>query len=118
MGENFEVGFYEFIRNELGGLETRIDRRFSEMDKRFGEMEARTEKHFSEMEARTDLRLAEMDKRSDLRFTEMEARSDLRFSEIDKRFDKLEEESTLAQTYRHWQRYYDRAGSDCCYIWV
>ncbi|MHC6204585.1 hypothetical protein ACYULU_15500 [Breznakiellaceae bacterium SP9] len=85
MGENFEVGFYEFIRNELGGLETRIDRRFSEM-------EARTDLRLAEMDKRSDLRLAEMEARTDLRFAEMDKRSDLRFAEMDKRFDKLEEE--------------------------
>ena len=88
MPENFEVGFYEFIRNELGGLETRIDRRFSEIDRRFSEMDRR----FNEMEARTDLRLTEMEARTDLRLTEMDKRSDLRFAEMEKRFDKLEEE--------------------------
>jgi hypothetical protein len=49
MLEKFEIGFYEFIRgelglirNELGNLETRIDRRFAEF-------EARTDKRFDEI---------------------------------------------------------------------
>ncbi|GHV27415.1 hypothetical protein AGMMS4952_09050 [Spirochaetia bacterium] len=74
MPEKFEVGFYEFIRSELGGLESRIEKRFSDF-------EARTEKRFEESEARTDRR-----------FTEFETRTEKRFDQIDTRFNKLEEE--------------------------
>jgi guanylate kinase len=52
MGEKFEIGFYEFIRSELGGLESRIAKQFSEF-------ETRTDRRFLEMEARTDKRLDE-----------------------------------------------------------
>ena len=74
MPEKLEVGFYEFIRSELGTLEGRIGGLLSALevrtDRRFSEMEARTEKHFSEMEARTEKR----------------------FDQVDVRFNKLEEE--------------------------
>jgi hypothetical protein len=40
MPEKFEVGFYEFIRSELGGLETRLEKR---MDERFSWMK---EQHY------------------------------------------------------------------------
>jgi preprotein translocase subunit SecE len=53
-GAKFEVGFYEFIRSELSGLETRID-------KRFAEQELRTDKRFAEMELRTNERFSKMD---------------------------------------------------------
>ena len=67
MPEKIEIDLYQFIRSELGGLESRIEKRLSES-------EARTEKRFEESEARADRR-----------FTEFETRTD-------KRFDKLEEE--------------------------
>jgi hypothetical protein len=51
MNETFEIGFYEFIRSELGNLESRIE-------KRFFEFEARTERRFQEFESRTDKRFA------------------------------------------------------------
>ena len=66
MPEKFEIGFYEFIRSELGNLEMRIGKQFTEVDRRFTEI---------------DRRFTEIDRR----FIEMEARTD-------KRFDKLEEE--------------------------
>ena len=85
MPEKLEVGFYEFIRSELGTLEGRIGGLLSALevrtDRRFSEMEARTEKHFSEMEARTQKH-----------FFEMEARTEKRFDQEDVRFNKLEEE--------------------------
>ena len=56
MPEKLEVGFYEFIRSELGTLEGRIGGLFSALevrtDRRFSEMEARTEKRFDRVDAR------------------------------------------------------------------
>ncbi|GHV80500.1 hypothetical protein AGMMS49944_22910 [Spirochaetia bacterium] len=53
MPENFEVGFYEFIHNELSSLESRIDRRFAEFetrtDRRFDEQKAQMNEQFKEL---------------------------------------------------------------------
>ncbi|GHV27409.1 hypothetical protein AGMMS4952_09030 [Spirochaetia bacterium] len=49
MPEKIEIDLYQFIRSELGGLESRIEKRMSES-------EARTDRRFTEFETRTDKR--------------------------------------------------------------
>jgi acyl-coenzyme A thioesterase PaaI-like protein len=74
MNETFEVGFYEFIRNEMGGLRSELAGLESRMERRFSESEARTDKRFDKFE------------------TEVGARFNKLETEVGVRFNKLEEE--------------------------
>ena len=60
-------------------VEAHMDRRFTEVDKRF-----------TTMETSVDQRFAAMEIKADQRFTAMEIKMDERFTEVDKRFDGLE----------------------------
>jgi predicted nuclease with TOPRIM domain len=50
MNETFEIGFYEFIRNEMGGLRSELGALESRMERRFSESEARTDRRFDKLE--------------------------------------------------------------------
>ncbi|GHV74895.1 hypothetical protein AGMMS49940_21970 [Spirochaetia bacterium] len=54
MPEKIEIDLYQFIRSELGGLESRLEKRLSES-------EARTDRRFTEFEARTDKRFDKLE---------------------------------------------------------
>ncbi|GHV27411.1 hypothetical protein AGMMS4952_09040 [Spirochaetia bacterium] len=75
MPEKIEIDLYQFIRSELGGLESRIEKRFSES-------EARTEKRFEESDARADRRFTEFETRTDKRFDEQKFQMNEQFKEL------------------------------------
>ncbi|ETR71279.1 MAG: hypothetical protein OMM_08220 [Candidatus Magnetoglobus multicellularis str. Araruama] len=67
----------EDLREQIGGMKKDTDRRFSEVDRRFTEMNTDMDRRFTEMN--TDM---------DRRFTEMNTDMDRRFNEVDRRFNE------------------------------
>jgi hypothetical protein len=81
-------------------VEANMDRRFSEVDQRFTEMESCFDRRFTEMESCFDRRFTEMESSVDMRFvemkgsmassfTEMESNADKRFVKVESKIDKL-----------------------------
>jgi hypothetical protein len=61
MNETFEVGFYEFIRNEMGGLRSELAGLESRIERRFAESEARTDKRFDKFETEVGVRFNKLE---------------------------------------------------------
>ena len=74
-------------KQDLVGLELRIEHLEKHLDTRFVEQEARTEIRSTELEKRLDTRFAELEKRLDARSAEHEARYEIRLTELEKRLE-------------------------------
>ena len=76
----------DYLDTRFSEFETRVeanmDRRFTEMDKRFAAMEFSVDKRFTEQDARIDTRFSKQDARLDARFSAI----DLKFEGINGQF--------------------------------
>ncbi|MBF0230099.1 MAG: hypothetical protein HQK63_11035 [Desulfamplus sp.] len=81
------------IKDDIKNLESRMEKRFEQVDQRFADMKTEMDKSFGQVDQRFADMKTEMDKsfgQVDQRFADMKTEMDKRFGQVDQRFEKMD----------------------------